>query len=341
MPQSKKTAKTTKKQPPKQGFLQRYWADAKVRADRYLATRPHRSFLLTPSYKYNRGKPMAGIWRLIKGSFGTIWREKRLLIVMLVMFAVVMFLVVGGVSQLAFLDVRKAASNVFSGNWAALGSLGTLFTAAVTGALSPNVTAVQNVLGGIVIFIFWLAIVWVLRRRLAGEKTSLRDAFYNSAGPIVPTIAVAIAVAFQLVPGSLGVIGAALTLTGVWFHGGVESMLMCIAGLLLCLLSLYWLAGSLMALVIVTLPGMYPWRALSAASDLVIGQRWKLLFRLFALGIVLFLVWAAVLLPVLLLDSWLRFDWLPLVPIAVQFLYGFTMVYAVTFVYKTYKSMLP
>ncbi len=336
----KKQTKPVQKSSKKQSVFQRYLTDARARADAYVAARPHRSFLVTPSYRYRRGRPMAGIWQLVKGSFGTIWHEKKLLGVILVLFAIVTFVVVGGVSQLTFLDVRKAAENVFSGNWSGVGSVWTLFTAAVTGALNPTVTAVQSVFGIIIIFVFWLALVWILRRRLADEKTGLRDAFYNSGSPIVPTLIVAFAIVVQLIPGALGIVGAALTLTGVWFSGGIESMLMCVAGLLLCLLSLYWLAGTLMALVVVTLPGMYPWRALSAASDLVIGQRWKLLFRLAALIAVIFIVWAAVLVPALLLEQWLRFDWLPIVPIVVQFLYGFTMVYATTFIYKTYKSML-
>lgn len=337
----KKQAQPQQEPAQKQSAFKRAIANARARAHTYIVARPHRSFLVTPSYKYRRGKPMASVWQLVKGSFATMWHEKKYTLVILVLFAALMFIVVGGVSQLIFLDVRKAAENVFSGNWSGVGSVWTLFAAAVTGALNPSVSAVQSVLGIIIIFMFWLALVWILRRRLAGEKTSLRDAFYNSGGPIVPTLGVAFAVAFQLIPGALGVIGAALTLTGAWFNGGVESMLLCSAGLLLCLLSLYWLAGSLMALVIVTLPGMYPWRALSAASDLVIGQRWKLLLRLGALCFVIFLSWAVVLIPALLLEQWLRFDWLPIVPIAVQFLYGFTLVYATTFIYKTYKSMLP
>lgn len=335
------TTRVPKKSTPKKpSLLQRYIADGRARADRYLAARPHRSFIVTPAYKYKRGKKMASVWRLIKGSFGTMWREKKLLLPVLILFAVITYVVVGGVSQLAFLDVRQAAQNLFSGNWGAFGTVSTLFTAAVTGSLNPSVSQLQQLLGGILVFLFWLVLVWILRRRLAGEPTSIREALYNSGGPIIATIVVAVALVFQLLPGALGVIGATLTLTGAWFHGGVESMVICAAAVLLCVLSFYWFASTFTALIIVTLPGMYPWRALSAASDLVVGQRWRLLVRLFFLLVTLLLVWAMVLIPILLLDGWLKFSWLPLVPIVAQLLTAFTLVYSATFVYKMYKSML-
>lgn len=91
-----------------------------------------------------------------------------------------------------------------------------------------------------------MAIVWFLRHRLKGITVNVRDAIYNAGAPIVPTLVVALVRMFQLLPGAIGVIiyFAALNL-GI-ISGGVESMLFAVAALLLVVLSLYWVAGTLL-----------------------------------------------------------------------------------------------
>jgi hypothetical protein len=342
-----KAVKPTKKTVQKVSFLQRVknsWnailADGQARADRYLAHRPHRSFRITPTRSYKKGGPVIKIWPLIFGSFSFIWHEKKLLLTMTLIFAVVSYLVVGGISQLNFTDLRQATQELFSGNIGALGSVATLFSAAVTGGLNPTANQLQQFMSVVLAFLMWLALVWILRRRLSDQPTTVREALYNSGAPIIPSVMVSSAIIIQLLPAVIGVIGGVLTLSGAWFQGGVESMLVCTAGALLVLLSVYWVAGSATAMVIITIPGMYPWRALSAASDLVIGQRWKIALRLLALVVVVFAFWALILIPGLLLDGWLKFNWLPLIPILVQLLGAFTLTYAVTYIYKMYRSMI-
>lgn len=352
MPKTKATPKNkpavkAPKQPQKVSYWQRIknsWAiilaDGRARAARYRARRPHRSFKITPTRAYKKGGPVIKVWPLVAGSFALIWREKRLLIGLTLLFALTSYVVVGGISQLNFVDLRQATQELFSGNIGALGSVATLFSAAVTGGLNPTANQSQQFLSVVLAFLMWLVLLWVLRRRLSGQPTSMREALYNAGAPIIPSMLVLTAILIQLFPAVVGVIGSLLTLSGAWFQGGVESMLVCAAGLLLVLLSMYWIAGSATAMVIVTIPGMYPWRALAAASDLVIGQRWKIAIRLIVLVIVVFAVWALVLVPGLLLDGWLKFNWLPLIPILVQLLGAFTLTYAVTYVYKMYRSMI-
>jgi hypothetical protein len=316
-------------------------ADGKARANLYLSRRPHRAFRITPTRSYKRGKRVEGAWSLVKGSFGTIWREKRTIWVLMLLFALTSYIVVGGISQLSFVDLRQATQELFQGNLGAFGSVATLFGAAVTGSLNPTVSQVQQFLSGALAFLFWLSLIWILRRRLADQDTSVKEALYNSGAPVIPSILVATALMIQLIPAVIGILGAVLTLSGVWFQqGGVESMLVCAAAALLVLLSVYWIAGSATAMIIVTIPGMYPWRALSAASDLVIGQRWLIALRVVIMALVVLAIWAIVLVPALLLDGWLKFNWLPLIPIAVQLLGAFTLTYAATFVYKMYRSMI-
>lgn len=317
-----------------------YVAAGKANADRYLAARPHRSFRMTPPERYKKGKKVATVPSLVLGTFVTLWQEKRYLLTLTGIFAFVTFLVIGGISQVDFTELRKATSDVFSGNFGAFGTVTSLFTAAVTGGLNPQASVLQQFLWGFLAFFFWLSAVWMLRRRLNGQPTSVREALYNSGGPIIPSVLVALVVVIQLIPAVFALTAALLALTGVWFQGGVESMLICGAAFLMCILSFYWIAASSMALVVVSLPGMYPWKSIAIASDLVIGQRWRIATRLVMLVVTLLVVWALVLVPLLLLDSWLRFDWLPLIPIAMQLLGALSLAYGTTYIFKMYKSMI-
>lgn len=328
----------------KENFLKRrykrYLAYGHAKADAYLASRPHRSFRITPTPRYKKGKKVERVWPLVRGSFATIWREKRYILTLMVLFSVASYILVGGISQLNFLDFRQAADRLFAGDIGAVGTTLTLFTAAVTGSLNPSVSQLQQFLSGFLVFLLWLCLVWVLRRRLSDKPTTVREALYNSGSPIIPSAMVGMAIIIQLIPGAVGIVASVLTLSGGWFKGGVEAMMVCVAGLLLVLLSIYWLAGSAMALIVVTIPGIYPWRALSAAGDLVIGQRWKIAIRMLTMAVTILICWALVLVPSLLLDGWLRIAWLPLIPAIVQLLGAFTVTYAATYVYKMYRSML-
>jgi hypothetical protein len=322
--------------------LKGYVAAGRANAQQYLAARPHRSFRPTPKHKYKKGKKVEKLWSLVKGTFVLIWQEKKVLGALMLLCALAMYVFVGGIPTLSFADLRKSIGELFTGNVGELGSATSLFFAALTGSLNQAATQLQQFLAGLITVIFWLAYVWALRRLVADEPKPVkaRDALYNAGTPIVPTALIMLTAVIQLVPGALGLFGAALVLSGIWLQGGVETMLICVAGLLLVLLSIYWVVSSIMALVIVTLPGMYPWRALAGASVLVIGQRWAIAMRIITMMIVVFVAWAVVLIPLLLLDNWLKFDWLPLIPLAVQVLSAFTVLYATVFVYRMYRSML-
>jgi hypothetical protein len=151
---------------------------------------------------------------------------------------------------------------------------------------------------------------------------------------------VALAIVVQCLPGIVGVLIFGLAQSGKVLQGGVEIMLFAVAVALLVILSLYWAASSLLALIIVTLPQMYPWRALQIAGELAVGRRWSIAFRVVVLALTVYVVWVAVLIPMIMLDSWLKFDWLPLLPATVLALGGFTMIYISTYIYKMYRSLL-
>ena len=62
----------------------------------------------------------------------------------------------------------------------------------------------------------------------------------------------------------------------------------------------YLLSSSLMAFVAVSAPGLYPMRALNAASEMMMGRRVRLILRLIALVLTLGIVWVVIMMPLIL-----------------------------------------
>ncbi len=331
--------KTTSKNTPATPIQTSFLARVRWRTRHYFAKRPHRSFRLTPKTKRTPSN-IIKVPALVFDSFKLIWQKKWLFGGLAVIYAILGYLFIGGVSQQGFLELRQAAQSLFAGNLGEFGATTALFSSAVTGSLSPTGDQLQQFIGLLLTLIFWLATAWVLRRHFANSPTSIREALYNCCGPLIPTSLILLFVMIQLLPALIGVFIAAIVQSGAWLQGGVESMAIIAAAGLLCLLTLYWVTGSVMAFVVSSLPGVYPWQALSLGSELVVGRRWQVALRVVNLAVVIVLGWAVIFIPTLLLDSWLKLDWLPLVPIVVQLLGATTLIYSSVYLYKIYRSLL-
>lgn len=341
--------KQTSKQPSKKTFkpTKRERVSLRVRAERAwqrvvvrTPKNPHHAFRLTRPRMYLGRDDLLAAWRLQLDAWRFVRQHKRIMLGLGLLYAVIEYFLVGGVSQIDYVAFKDATVQVIGGDMGAVGKAFSLFGAAVTGNLSTQPGELQQFMSAVLIILFWLAIVWAARMLAADKDIRLRDALYNSGTPIIPTLVVLSVVALQCAPGALGVFVYASALSGGWLQGGVESMSFAVGAVLLCLLSLYFIVSSLTALIIVTLPGAYPWQALREARAMVMNRRWAVVLRVLALAVHVVLLWAVVLIPVFLLDNWLRFDWLPLVPIAVQALAGMTLVLTSVYVYKLYRSLL-
>ena len=179
---------------------------------------------------------------------------------------------------------------------------------------------------------------------MAGHRVTTRDAIYSSGGPLLPTVLVGLITIVQLLPLSLGILVYNAALTSE-FITGVESMLGWVVVGLLGVLSLYWLTATLIALVVVTLPGMYPWQAIRTAGDLIVGRRLRILLRLVWLVVLVAIVWVILLIPIILFDEWIKTVWqvlapLPLVPLSMLAMSSVTIIFAATYVYMLYRKVV-
>jgi hypothetical protein len=127
--------------------------------------------------------------------------------------------------------------------------------------------------------------------------------------------------------------------------GGVEAMLFWVAASLLALLSLYWVTSTMIALVVVTLPGMYPMRAIKTAGDLVIGRRLRILLRLLWMLLGLAVFWIIVMIPIILFDTWIKSLWpaienVPTIPIVLLAMSSISVVWVSSYVYLLYRKVV-
>jgi hypothetical protein len=305
---------------------------------------------LTRRRDYIRPLKLPGYWAFSAQVRKTLWTNRKLFLWLVIVYAVLTATMVGMASQGTYSSLadtlRQTGDDVFSGNWGEIGKAGLLSLATVTGGISSSLTDVQQVYAGLIFLVTWLSTVWLLRNILAGHKVKLRDGLYNSSAPLLSTLLVALALIVQLLPLAVAVIGYVAALaSGLLDSGGVTAMLFWIAAGLLMIISLYWISSTFIALVVVTLPGMYPLQALKTAGDLVIGRRIRILLRLLWMSLGIIVIWALVMIPVILLDTWLKglwpaIDWIPIIPFTLLVLSSLTVVWSASYIYLLYRKVV-
>ena len=301
----------------------------------------HRSFRITPRVKkpFHIKASVAEAWRLAVETNQLVWQHKKIFLLLIAIYTVVTYLLVGGISQQDYAALKEEAINYSGGLDAITTALG-YFGATITGGLTVIPSELQQLLTGIITLLFWLSTIWATRMLLAGKSIKLRDAFYSGPTPLISTLVVLVGILIQLIPAALGLFALTTGLTQGWISNLAVALAYGLAAIMLCLLSLYWLSGSAVAAAIVALPGMYPLQAFRDSRALVMGRRWSIVMRIISIMLLMLLIWAVILIPMFMLDSWLRISWLPLVPITVQVLVGSSLIFSSVYIYKLYRSLL-
>lgn len=313
------------------------------------ARRPHHTLRRTRRRDYVRSLKIPGYIRFTNEVFAILWKHKKVYGSLLLLYAALSALFVGMASQTSFEQIysalKQVGGSVFSGGWGALGKAGVLFIGGINGTFAQQQSETQQIYVVILFMLLWLSTVWLLRAQLAGRSPRLRDAIYNSSAPLVSTILIFLLLAIQLLPFAVAVISY-VTLTAVGIAGqGVLAMITGLVALLLSVLSIYLLTSTFMALIVVTLPGMYPWQALKIAGDLVVGRRIRILLRIVWLLVVAVLLWVVIMIPSILVVNWLgdQFSFVttfPIVPAILMLLSSFTAIFVSSYVYLLYRKLV-
>jgi len=287
---------------------------------------------------------MPGYWAFSAYVVKMLLAQKKLFGFILLFYVVAGTLLVGLASQDTYGQLSSLLDDA-AGSWDGIGKASLLLLTSLSGGLNTSFTEAQQIYSVLLLLLVWLAIVWALRVLLAGNKPKFRDALYNSGAPIVSTAIVLLFTVIQLLPVALAIVLVSVGSGTGMFDSPTMSLILSLAAAGLGVLSIYWVTSSVIALVVVTLPGMYPWRAIQTAGDLVVGRRVRILLR-FCWMIVCALVFSIViLLPVILLDRLLKdavpsIEWLPIVPVVMAFLSATLIIWFAAYVYLLYRKIV-
>ncbi len=330
-------------------FFKRTVVRAKTRILAFRAKRPHRSFRRTKRRDAKQPLNLPGYFAFTHEVWRIFWRYKRplLLITLLYIILYVVFVGLGSQSSYdALIDtLDQTGGDIFQGSWGEVGKAGLLFVTVATSGLNTYASEVQQIMAVFVFLLVWLTTIWLLRNLLANKKVKVRDSVYSSGAPIVSTFLTLFVFLIQLAPVGIAILGyIAATDTGL-LDGGVEAMLFWMAAILLGTLSLFWVTSTILALIIVTIPGTYPMRALAIAGDMVTGRRVKILLRWLWLLLCVIVLWAVVLIPIILFDGFIKGQFsvlasLPIVPVVSLSLTGFTAVWVTVYAYVLYRRIV-
>lgn len=316
----------------------------------FLRRRPHRSFRLTRRRDYKRSLKLPGYFAFTLYVTGTLWREKFTFLLLGITFFILMILfgMVGSqdiYSQLRDLMSDTAPDELFGGATGEIGKAGLILFTTLTSGLGGNIDTGQTILAGLLGLYVWLTVVWLLRNYLAGKRVKLRDGLYSAGAPLLPTLLMFIVLMIQLIPGAIVAIVASSAWQSGFIDGGAPAMAASIGLALVAVLSLYWITSTIIALVVVTLPGMYPFRALAIAGDLVIGRRLRILYRFIWMIVMVLSWWVVVMIPIILFDGWIKdvftqIHWLPIVPVMLLLMSTATITWTAAYVYLLYRKVV-
>ena len=311
--------------------------------------RLHKSFRRSYREDYVRELEVPGIMYHIFATFKIVFKNWKMFLPLLIMSVLLSILFVGLMSEASyrqFQDILDQTAEQMGtgdiGNFAKSGLL--LISTITTGGLSGESSESATIFAVIIFLIIWLTTIFIIRHRLAEHSIKFRDALYNSMTPLISTFVVFIIAIVQCIPVFFLIIALSAALQTGFLNTPFYAFVFFIFAALMVLLTSYLLSSSLIALVAVSAPGMYPMRALHAASDLMMGRRVKFILRLVALILALAIIWVLVMLPLILFDLSLRgFEWtanIPFIPICLLTMTCFTGIYISAYLYLYYRWML-
>ncbi len=292
---------------------------------------------------------MPGVMYHIFETFRMIFRNWKLFLPFLIIVVVLNAVLVGIMDQgdyAKYQDILDETSMEVAGedigNVAKAGLL--LISTVTTGGLSGESSEAAIVFFVLIFLLIWLVTIFLLRHIMAGHKVRLRDGLYNALAPLVSTLMIFIVAVIQCIPIFILVIAYSAAVQTEFLNTPFYALVFFIFAALMIIISGYLLSSTLIALVAVSAPGLYPLKALHAASDLMMGRRVKFVIRLVALFLTAALMWVIVMLPLILIDMGFKnFEWakgIPFVPICLTVMTCFTGIYLTVYLYLYYRWML-
>lgn len=325
-------------------YREKFWDKKRARV------RLHTSFRRSYREDYERDLEVPGLLSHALKSFKLIFQNWKLFGGLLLVITILTVALVGIMSEDTYLEAQRAVDTAVEewkvgevGNYAKSGIL--LLSTITSAGLSSDMTESQQIFLVLGIIIIWLTTIYLVRHLLNGEKPKLRDGLFNSLTPLLSTLLVFIVAFLQIIPILIVIITYSAAVATEFLATPFYALVYFIFAALMILLSLYWLSSTIVALIAVSAPGLYPIRALQTASDLMAGRRTRFIIRIIYLILVLAFIYIVIMMPVILLDLWLKskIEFLggaPIVPLFMLATTCFAAIYTTVYLYTFYRRIL-
>lgn len=311
---------------------------------------PHKNFRRSYREDYLRETPTPGLLEHAMTTFQIIFKHWRTFVPFILLMTVAYIVLVGLMNEDLYQQFQDSINETNAelaggeiGNFAKAGLL--LLSTITTGGLDANMGEAQTVFMILLFLIMWLTTIYLMRHFMNGGKPRLRDGLYNALSPLISTLLVFCIIFIQAIPIMLVVITYSAAITTGFLQTPFYALVYFIFAALMILITTYLLSSSLIALVAVTAPGVYPLAALSNASDLMSSRRTKFIIRVIYLILVAVLIYIIVMTPIILLDLWLKgslglFAGWPIVPFFLLLVTCFVFIYVTIYLYRYYRWLL-
>ncbi len=239
----------------------------------------------------------------------------------------------------------QTSMQVAGGDIGSFAKAGLLLISTVTsGGLSGESSESAMVFTVIIFLTIWLVTIFLIRHIKAGHPVKLRDALYNSMAPLISSFIILVITILQCIPIIILIVVLSAAVQTDFLSTPFYALVFFIFAVVMIIISGYLLSSSIIALVAVSAPGLYPMRALRASSDLMMGRRTKFIIRLIALIITLVLVWVIFMMPMILFDLFMKqWEWttsIPFVPVCLVIITCFSVIYVTAYLYLYYRWLL-
>ena len=339
--------KTKQRKTFKQAYVE---ARDKVWAKKNARLKLHHSFKRSYREDYLRPLNVPGMVSHAMSTLKIIFRNWRLFLPLIAFIVIVNIELVGLMNEHTYESVQETIESSYDsiqqGELGRVAEAGLLIVSTVTtGGLTSGMTEVQQIIAAILLLLIWLSTIYFLRQLLAGNRPRFRDGLYNAFTPLVSTFCVLALIVFHAIPIMLFTVVFSSAVATGFLNQPLYAFLFWVFGGLLILLSCYLLPGSILALVAVTVPGMYPMVAVNATTDLIQGRRTAFIIRMFFGLLFIAVMWVIIMLPITWLDLFLKdhidgLAGIPIVPFFLQIMTTFSLIYATSYIYLFYRRML-
>lgn len=309
----------------------------------------HKSFKRSYREDYKRELHAPGFLSHAVNVFKVLFKNWKLFLPLVLIATVASVLLVGMMSEEVYQEFQSAFDQTNEeydgkfGNFAKAGLM--LISTVTTGGLNQDMNEAQLLMMLLILLMVWLIVVYILRRIVAGKTLKLRDALYNALAPLLSTICLMALFVIELIPALITLIIYVAAKETEFLTMPFYALIFFIFAVLMLLLSIYLTSRTVIAMVRVSVPGTYPIKALKEAADILLGRRIRFIVRLVFLAFVVAIIYIVIMMPIILLDMWLKssFEFLASVPFVSFFLVLTTIyafVYAAAYIYLFYRRMI-